>query len=91
MNHLFSLFKNWTFYPEPYAYIPKQKNNTDVKSFSFKIFAHVALDPLWDVFIVDAEKIYKNGNTEKHLTYRIADDGFLHKTSSIILHTQCFF
>lgn len=26
LDHLFSLFKDWTFYEKPYAYIPKNKN-----------------------------------------------------------------
>jgi hypothetical protein len=97
VEHLFYLFKDWTFYEKPYDYIPKGKSSeiSEVKSVSFKTFAHVAFIPLWNLFMENSKKVYKKGTIQNHLTlkglcYWIADDGSLHKTKSIILHTQSF-
>lgn len=95
VQHLFCLFKHWTFYEKPFQYIPKNTQDFQVKSVSFKTFAHPAFNSLWDLFMENSKKVYKKGTIQNHLTlngfcYWVADDGSLHKTKSIILHTQCF-
>lgn len=97
VEHLNVLFKDWTFFKEPYAYIAKKgKRQGQIKSYSFRTFAHPAFDILWNLFITSGKKTYQTGTVTKYLngiglSYWIADDGSLHKKSNeIILNTQSF-
>lgn len=97
VEELCSLFKDWTFYKEPYAYVAKKgKMEGEIKRYSFCTFAHPAFYIFWELFIVSGKKTYKAGTILKYLdsiglSYWVADDGSLHKKSNeFILHTQSF-
>lgn len=97
VEELCLLFKDWTFYKNPYVYVAKTgPRSGEVKSYFFRTFAHPAFDFLWDLFMISGKKTYKPGTITKYLNplglcYWIADDGSLHaKSNEIILNTQGF-
>ena len=94
---LCSFFREWTFFPQPYAYIPKKGPRAgQILSYSFRTFAHLAFNPLWSLFMESGKKTYPKGLILNPLEALglciwVADDGSLNKrTNEIILHTQSF-
>lgn len=99
LYHLFELYKGWTNYEKPYRYIPKVTKGTYtrgvIKSYSFRIITHPAFNEIYDLFICNGKKTYKEGQITNHLiavglSYCVRDDGSLQKNNEIIQRTMGF-
>lgn len=95
----FELYREWTTYKTPYEYIPSHTRGTYtagvVKSYSFRTITHPAFNRVYDLFMVNGKKCYKEGTITNHqssvgLSYWIRDDGSLQKNNEVILRTMGF-
>lgn len=99
LYHQFELYKGWTNYEKPYRYIPKVTKGIYtrgvIKSYSFQTITHPAFNNIYDLFICNGKKTYKEGQITNHLTsvglsYWVRDDGSLQKSNEIIQRTMGF-
>lgn len=95
VNHLFDLFKNYTFMLEPGKRIdlhhPIRKG--EVKSYWFKTSSHKTFNKLWDLFYVNGKKRIPESLqlSEECISYWIMCDGSLAKDNkTLILHSQSY-
>lgn len=95
----FELYSDWTTYKSPYVYIPSTTRGTYtagvIKSYSFRTITHPAFNRVYDLFMIDGKKRYKEGTIKKHLSsvglsFWVRDDGSLQKNNEVILSTMGF-
>nr|AWA82140.1 hypothetical protein [Cantharellus cibarius]AWA82172.1 hypothetical protein [Cantharellus cibarius] len=95
IDHLFNLFKDYTFMLEPGKRIelhhPIRKG--EVKSYWFKTFSHTTFNELWDLFYMSGNKRIPDNLhlSEECIAYWIMCDGSLDKDKkTMILHSKSY-
>jgi len=97
LEYVLHILEKWTFYKSPSPSTRKKGfKQGEISSYYFYTLSHPAFNPLWDMFMIDGKKRYKEGTilnylNSEGLAHWIITDGSLniHK-EYITLHTENF-